>query len=275
MAVKTFRPMTPARRQMSQIDFKDLTKKKPERSLLESKNSTGGRNSYGRITSRFRGGGHKRKYRIVDFKRSKREVPGTIAAIEYDPNRSARLALIHYKDGEKRYILAPVGLKVGAEILASATADIQPGNALPMKAIPAGTTVHNVELKLGAGGKLARSAGSQIQIVGFEGGYAQLRMPSGEIRRVSQECWATVGQVGNTDHENVVIGKAGRVRWLGRRPHNRGVVMNPVDHPMGGGEGRTSGGRHPCTPWGKPTKGYKTRNNARTDRFIIRRRKRK
>ena len=269
MPIKSFNPTTPSRRFLTQIDHSDLSKKRPERALVESKPKTGGRNSYGRITSRFRGGGHKRKYRLVDFRRDKREVPGKIFAIEYDPNRSARLALIHYADGEKRYILAPVGMKPGDTIVASETADIQVGNALPLRKIPAGTSLHNIELKPGGGGKLARSAGAMVQLVGFEGGYAQLRMPSGEIRIVHHECWATVGQVGNLDHENVVIGKAGRSRWLGRRPHNRGVSMNPVDHPLGGGEGKSSGGRHPVTPWGIPTKGKKTRSNKRTDRFIV------
>jgi len=273
MPIKAFKPTTPSRRFITQDDFSELTKKRPERRLIESKNSTGGRNTYGRITSRFRGGGHKRNYRIIDFRRDKLEVPGKVAALEYDPNRSARLALIHYKDGEKRYILAPVGLKIGDHIVASDKADIQIGNALPMKNIPAGTSLHNIELKLGAGGKLARSAGAMAQLVGFEHGHAQLRMPSGEIRIINERCWATVGQVGNLDHENVVIGKAGRTRWLGFRPHNRGVSMNPVDHPLGGGEGKSSGGRHPVTPWGKKTKGKKTRNSKRTDRFIVRRRK--
>lgn len=273
MPVLGFKPVTPSRRFITQADFSELTKKKPEKSLLEPKPATGGRNSYGRTTSRFRGGGHKRRYRLIDFRRDKREIPGKIASVEYDPNRSARIALINYADGEKRYILAPVGVKVGDSIIASATADIQIGNSLPMKKIPPGTTLHNVEIKLGAGGKLARSAGAMIQLVGFEEGFAQLRMPSGEIRLISEDCWATIGQVGNLEHENVVIGKAGRTRWLGFRPHNRGVSMNPVDHPMGGGEGRSSGGRHPVTPWGKKTKGKKTRNNKRTDRFIVRRRK--
>lgn len=273
MSTKVFKPTTPSRRFITSADFSELSKKRPERRLIESKNSTGGRNTYGRITSRFRGGGHKRNYRIVDFRRDKLEVVGKVAALEYDPNRTARLALIHYKDGEKRYILAPVGLKVGDSIVASDKADIQIGNALPMKNIPAGTSLHNIEIKLGAGGKLARSAGAMVQLVGFEGGHAQLRMPSGEIRIVNERCWATIGQVGNLEHENVVIGKAGRTRWLGFRPHNRGVSMNPVDHPLGGGEGKTSGGRHPVTPWGKKTKGKKTRNSKRTDRFIIRRRK--
>jgi large subunit ribosomal protein L2 len=273
MPIKTFNPTTPSRRFLTQLDFTELSKKKPERSLLEPKPATGGRNHYGRITSRFRGGGHKRKYRLIDFRRDKREIPATVLGIEYDPNRSARIALLAYRDGEKRYMLAPVGLAAGATVVASPTADIQVGNALPLVRIPAGTTVHNVEVRPGAGGKLARSAGSMVQVVGFEGGNAQLRMPSGELRIVSQECWATVGQVGNTDHENVVVGKAGRSRWLGRRPHNRGVSMNPVDHPLGGGEGKSSGGRHPVSPWGWKTKGRKTRNSKRTDRFILRRRK--
>jgi large subunit ribosomal protein L2 len=273
MPIKTFNPTTPSRRFLTQLDFTELSKKKPERSLVEPKPSTGGRNHYGRITSRFRGGGHKRKYRLIDFRRDKREIPATVVGIEYDPNRSARIALLAYRDGEKRYMLAPVGLAVGATVVASPTADIQVGNALPLARIPAGTTVHNVEVRPGAGGKFARSAGAMAQVVGFEGGNAQLRMPSGEVRIVSQECWATVGQVGNTDHENVVIGKAGRSRWLGRRPHNRGVSMNPVDHPLGGGEGKSSGGRHPVSPWGWKTKGRKTRNCKRTDRFILRRRK--
>ena len=273
MPIKAFKPTTPSRRFITQVDFSELSKKKPEKRLLKAKPATGGRNSYGRITSRFRGGGHKRKYRIIDFRRDKRDVSGKIAAFEYDPNRSARLALIHYSDGDKRYILAPVGLKLGDSIIASEAADIQIGNALPLKKIPAGTSLHNIEVKPDAGGKLARSAGSMVQLVGFEGGYAQLRMPSGEIRMVNDRCWATVGQVGNLDHENIVYGKAGRMRWLGFRPHNRGVSMNPVDHPLGGGEGKTSGGRHPVTPWGKKTKGKKTRNSKRTDRFIMRRRK--
>jgi large subunit ribosomal protein L2 len=273
MALKVFNPTTPSRRFLSNADFSELTKKKPEKSLIRSKSSTGGRNHYGRITSRFRGGGHKQKYRVIDFHRSKREVPGTVAALEYDPNRTARLALIHYKDGEKRYILAPVGITVGTVIVASESADIQPGNALPLKKVPPGTSLHNIEVRPGAGGKMARSAGAMIQLVGFEGGWAQLKMPSGEIRLVSDRCWATIGQVGNLEHENVVIGKAGRTRWLGKRPHNRGVSMNPVDHPLGGGEGRTSGGRHPVSPWGQKAKGFKTRNSKRTDRFIVRRRK--
>lgn len=273
MPIKEFKPTTPSRRYYSQIDMSDLSKAKPLRKLVESKPSTGGRNSYGCITSRFRGGGHKRKYRIIDFLRSKRGVNGKVLGVEYDPNRSARIALIGYTDGDKRYILCPMGLKTGDSVIAAETADIQIGNALPLRKIPAGTTIHNIEMKVGAGGKLARSAGAMVQLVGFDKGYAQLRMPSGEIRIVNHDCWATIGQVGNLDHENVVIGKAGRNRWLGFRPHNRGVAMNPVDHPMGGGEGKTSGGRHPTTPWGKKTKGKKTRNSKRTNRFIVRRRK--
>jgi large subunit ribosomal protein L2 len=273
MPIKSFNPVTPSRRFLTQVDFSELTKKKPEKRLLQSKSSSGGRNSYGRITSRFRGGGHKRRYRLIDFRRDKKEVPGKVAALEYDPNRTARIALINYKDGDKRYIVAPVGLKVGDAIVTSETADIQIGNNLPLKKIPAGTTIHNIELQPGSGGKIARSAGAMVQLVGFEGTYAQLRMPSGEIRIVPEKCWATIGQVGNLEHENIVYGKAGRMRWLGFKPHNRGVSMNPVDHPLGGGEGKTSGGRHPVTPWGKKTKGKKTRNSKRTDRFIVRRRK--
>ncbi len=275
MPIISYNPTTPSRRFLTGFDFKDLSKKRPEKKLTEAKPKTGGRNSYGRITSRFRGGGHKRLYRVIDFRRDKKEVVGIVAAFEYDPNRTARLALIHYKDGEKRYILAVDGMKVGTQVVASPTADIQIGNALPMKNIPPGTNLHNIEVRPEAGGKLVRSAGGMAALVGFEGGYAQLRMPSGEIRMVSENCWATIGQVGNLEHENRVIGKAGRNRWLGFRPHNRGVSMNPVDHPMGGGEGRTSGGRHPTTPWGKKTKGKKTRNSKRTDRFIMRDRRRK
>ncbi len=275
MPTISYNPTTPSRRFITGSDFSELSKKRPEKGLVEAKPRTGGRNSYGRITSRFRGGGHKRKYRLIDFRRDKKEVVGVVAAFEYDPNRTARIALIHYKDGEKRYILAVEGMKVGTEVVASENADIQVGNNLPMKKIPPGTNLHNIEVRPLAGGKMVRSAGGMASLVGFEGGYAQLRMPSGEIRMVSEDCWATVGQVGNLEHENRVIGKAGRNRWLGFRPHNRGVSMNPVDHPMGGGEGRTSGGRHPTTPWGKKTKGKKTRNSKRTDRFIIRDRRRK
>ena len=237
--------------------------------------STGGRNSQGRVTSRYMGGGHKRLYRIIDFRRDKVGVPARVAAIEYDPNRTARIALLHYVDGEKRYILAPNGLNVGAEVVAGPAADILPGNALPLRGIPLGTTIHNLELKRGRGGQLVRSAGAAAQLMAKEGSYAQVRLPSGEVREVHIECYATIGQVGNLEHENVSVGKAGRNRWIGRRPHVRGVAMNPVDHPMGGGEGKTSGGRHPTSPWGWKTKGAKTRNNKRTDDFIVRRRKSK
>jgi large subunit ribosomal protein L2 len=230
---------------------------------------TGGRNSTGRTTMRFIGGGNKRTYRIIDFKRDKAGVPATVAAIEYDPNRSARIALLHYVDGEKRYILAPVGLKVGAKVVSGPEADILTGNSLPLKNIPAGTTVHAIELRPGKGAQMARSAGAEAQVVSKDEEYALLRLPSGEVRRVLIDCYATVGQVGNLDHENQTLGKAGRSRWVGKRPHNRGVSMNPVDHPHGGGEGRTSGGRHPVTPWGQPTRGFKTRNNKRTDKLIV------
>jgi large subunit ribosomal protein L2 len=253
-------------------DFAEVTKSEPERALVEKQTSTGGRNNMGRITSRFRGGGHKQRYRIIDFKRDKIGIPATVAAIEYDPNRTARIALLHYVDGEKRYILAPDGLSVGATLIASRNADIKAGNSLTLRFIPPGTAIHNVELKKGKGGQLVRSAGVAAQLMAKDGDYAQVRLPSGEIRRVHLDCRATVGQVSNPDHANISIGKAGRTRWLGRRPHNRGVTMNPVDHPMGGGEGRTSGGRHPCSPWGQLAKGQKTRNNKRTDGMIIRRR---
>src|SRR5216684_5789629 len=269
MPIKTYRPTTPTRRFQTVVSREDITKERPEKSLLESKQRTGGRNNTGRVTSRFIGGGHKKAYRVIDFKRDKHGIPATVAAIEYDPNRSARIALLHYKDGEKRYILQPDGLKLGQTVSSGPQADILLGNALPLKNIPAGTVVHNIELRPGKGGQMARSAGSQAQLVSREGGIALLKLPSGEIRRVPVECMATVGQVGNLDHENVSHGKAGRTRWLGKRPHNRGVSMNPVDHPHGGGEGRTSGGRHPVTPWGFPTKGKKTRRNKSTTKFII------
>ena len=275
MAIRIYKPTSPGRRQHSSQDFAELTSPKntPEKGLVETKSESGGRNVYGRITSRFRGGGHKRRYRIIDFKRDKVGVPAKVASIEYDPNRSSRIALLHYADGEKRYILSPDKLKVGDTIISANSADIKPGNALPLRYIPLGTTVHNVELKIGAGGQLARSAGTGAQLMAKEGDWGTVRLPSGETRKVHLECRATIGQVGNTDHTNVEIGKAGRMRWKGRRPHNRGVTMNPVDHPMGGGEGRSSGGRHPCSPWGMPTKGYKTRHNKQTDKFIVRRRK--
>ncbi len=270
MAIKKFSPTSPGRRFYTVQSFDEITETKPLKSLTESKTSSGGRNGKGRITVRFRGGGHKRRYRVVDFKRNKVGVPGKVASVEYDPNRSARIARIHYADGEKNYIIHPVGLKVGDTVISSTTADILPGNCLPLENIPLGTMVHNIELKPGKGGQMARSAGAGAQLVAKEGKYAQLRLPSGEVRIVHKKCRATVGQVGNIEHENVKLGKAGRKRWLGRRPHNRGVTMNPVDHPHGGGEGRTAGGRHPVTPWGVPTKGYKTRNNKRTDKFIVR-----
>ena len=272
MGIKKFKPTSPGRRFYSVQTFEELTVKKPAKALTESQTRSGGRNSGGRITVRFRGGGHKRRYRVVDFKRKKVNIPARVASIEYDPNRSARICLLNYADGEKAYILHPVGLKVDDNVIASDSADILPGNCLPLEFMPLGTTVHNIELKLGKGGQMARSAGAGAQLVAKEGRYAQLRLPSGEVRIVHRRCRATVGQVGNVDHENIKLGKAGRKRWLGRRPHNRGVTMNPVDHPHGGGEGRTAGGRHPVTPWGVPTKGYKTRNNKRTNKFIVRRR---
>jgi len=273
MAVKAFKPTSPGRRFQTVSDFSEITKTEPEKSLLAPLKKTGGRNCYGRITSRHIGGGHKRRYRIIDFKRDKRDIPARVAGIEYDPNRSARIALLNYVDGEKRYILAPLDLKVGDEVMSGEKADISVGNALPIKNIPVGTMVHNVELKIGKGAQLIRTAGTSGQIAAKENRYAHVKMPSGELRLIHVDCYATIGQVGNVDHKHVDIGKAGRKRWLGKRPKVRGVVMNPVDHPMGGGEGRSSGGRHPCTPWGKPTKGYRTRNNKNTDKFIVRRRR--
>ncbi|MGA2599962.1 MAG: 50S ribosomal protein L2 [Bryobacteraceae bacterium] len=275
MPIKAYRPVTKSRRFMTVVTRDDITKQKPEKSLVEGKPKTGGRNSYGRVSSRFIGGGAKQAYRIVDFKRNKAGVPAKVAAIEYDPNRSARLALLNYVDGEKRYIIAPAGLEVGRTVSSGPTADILIGNALPLKNIPPGTVVHNIELKPGKGAQMARSAGAQAQLVSKEGGIALLKLPSGEVRRVALECMATIGQVGNLDHENESHGKAGKTRWLGKTPHNRGVTMNPVDHPHGGGEGKTSGGRHPVTPWGQPTRGYKTRNNKRTDKFIVSRKSKK
>jgi large subunit ribosomal protein L2 len=271
MPIKSYRPFTPTRRFRTVVTREDITKQTPEKSLTKGKLKSGGRNSYGRITSRFRGGGNKTTYREIDFKRDKAGVPATVASIEYDPNRSARIALLHYVDGEKRYIIAPVGLKVGAKIMSGPEADILVGNALPLKNIPAGTTVHAIELRPGKGAQMARSAGAQAQVVSKDEDYCLLKLPSGEVRKVLIHCYATVGQVGNLDHENQTLGKAGRSRWVGKRPHNRGVTMNPVDHPHGGGEGRTSGGRHPVTPWGQPTRGFKTRNNKRTDKMIVNR----
>ena len=274
MAIKRYKPTSPGRRGASSQDFGQVTKgNDPEKSLLELHAKTGGRNNNGRITSRFRGGGHKRRYRVIDFKRDKTGVPAKVASIEYDPNRSARIALLNYADGEKRYIVAPDKLNVGDTVISANSDDIKPGNSLPLRFIPAGTNVHCIELKIGAGAQLARTAGATVQLMAKDGDWATLRLPSGEVRKVHLDCRATIGQVGNTEHINVELGKAGRKRWLGKRPHNRGVMMNPVDHPMGGGEGRSSGGRHPCSPWGQPTKGYKTRENKRTDKFIVRRRK--
>jgi large subunit ribosomal protein L2 len=273
MALKHFNPVTASLRGTVLIDRAELWKGKPVKGLTEGKNSSGGRNNHGRITSRFRGGGHKQAYRIVDFKRRKYDVAATVERLEYDPNRTAFIALIKYADGELAYILAPQRLKVGDPVVSGTRVDIKPGNAMPLAAIPVGTIIHNIELKVGAGGKMARSAGTFAQLVGKDQGYAQIKLTSGELRIVRAECMATIGAVSNADHQNQQIGKAGRSRWLGRKPHNRGVVMNPVDHPHGGGEGRTSGGRHPVTPWGKPTKGYKTRSNKRTDDLIIRRAK--
>ncbi|NLX61814.1 MAG: 50S ribosomal protein L2 [Tissierellia bacterium] len=275
MAIKKYKPTSPGIRQMSVLRFDEITKKEPEKSLVVTLKKTGGRNSQGRITARFRGGGAKRKYRIIDFKRDKDGIPGKVAAIEYDPNRTANIALIHYVDGEKRYILAPNKLKVGDVIESGPNADIKVGNALPLKNIPVGTTIHNIELIPGKGGQLVRSAGAEAQLMGKEGKYAQIRLPSGEFRMVLLECRATIGQVGNLDHENITLGKAGKSRHLGRRPSVRGSAMNPVDHPHGGGEGRAPIGRPaPVTPWGKPTLGYKTRKkNKETDKYIIRRRK--
>ena len=275
MAIQRYKPTSPGRRGMSSQDFASITKKEPEKKLLEKKNSTGGRNSYGRITSRFRGGGHKQRYRLVDFKREKTGVPAKVIGIEYDPNRSARIALIQYVDGEKAYILAPAKLSVGDQVLSANSADIMPGNCLPLRYIPVGTDIHAVELKIGAGAQLGRSAGAKITLMAKEGHWATLRMPSGETRRVHVDCKAAIGAMGNSEHGNIEWGKAGRKRWKGIRPHNRGVSMNPVDHPMGGGEGRSSGGRHPCTPWGVPTKGFKTRKNKSTDKYIVRRRGKK
>ncbi|OYV38488.1 MAG: 50S ribosomal protein L2 [Acidocella sp. 20-61-6] len=273
MALKHFNPVTASLRGTVLIDRSELWKGKPIKGLTEGKHSTGGRNNHGRITSRFRGGGHKQAYRIVDFKRRKYDVAATVERLEYDPNRTAFIALIKYADGELSYILAPQRLKVGDPVVSGARVDIKPGNAMPLAAIPVGTIIHNIELKVGAGGKMARSAGTFAQLVGKDQGYAQIKLTSGELRVVRAECMATIGAVSNADHQNEQLGKAGRSRWLGRKPHQRGVVMNPVDHPHGGGEGRTSGGRHPVTPWGKPTKGYKTRSNKRTDDLIIRRAK--
>ncbi|MGE5715252.1 MAG: 50S ribosomal protein L2 [Acidobacteriota bacterium] len=273
MPVKSYKPTSPGLRQRTTSDFSEITKSAPEKSLTRGKLRTGGRDSRGHLTSWWRGGGHKKRYRDIDFKRDKHDIPAKVASIEYDPNRSARIALLAYADGEKRYIVAPAGLAVGQTVVSGAAVDIVVGNALPLKAIPLGTVVHNVEFKPGGGGQMARSAGAGAQLMAKEGAYALLRVPSGELRRVGVDCYATIGQVGNLEHENISVGKAGRNRWLGWKSHNRGVAMNPVDHPMGGGEGKTSGGRHPTSPWGWKTKGMKTRNNKRTDAMIVKRRK--
>src|SRR5262245_25577346 len=272
MALKSYKPVTPSLRQLVLVDRSGLHKGKPVKALTEGKRNTGGRNNHGHITGPHRGGGHKRRYRLVDFKRRKFDKPATVERLEYDPNRTAFLALIKYTDGEQAYILAPQRLKAGDQVVSGERVDIKPGNAMPLANMPVGTIVHNVEMKPGKGGQIARSAGTYCQLVGKDAGYAQLKLSSGEVRMVRGECLATVGAVSNPDQQNVNYGKAGRMRWLGRKPVNRGVAMNPIDHPHGGGEGRTSGGRHPVTPWGKPTKGKKTRSNKATDRFIVRRR---
>lgn len=275
MGIKKYKPTTAGRRFMTGATYEEITKKEPEKSLVENIRKKGGRNNLGRITMRHRGGGAKRRYRIIDFKRNKLDVPGKVAAIEYDPNRSARIALIHYVDGEKRYILAPQGISVGDTVTAGAKADVRPGNAMKLGDMPVGTVVHNIELEPGRGGVLVRAAGASAQLMAKEGKYAYIRMPSGELRLVLLECMATIGQLGNVTHENVTAGKAGRTRWLGRRPHVRGMVMNPVDHPMGGGEGRSKSNKHPVSPWGTPAKGYRTRKRKPSDKFIVRRRRQK
>ncbi|MGA6927104.1 MAG: 50S ribosomal protein L2 [Desulfosarcina sp.] len=272
MAIKKVKPTSPGRRSQSYAGFEEITKTTPEKNLVSILKKTGGRNVHGRITSRRRGGGHKRYYRIIDFKRDKDGVPANVAAIEYDPNRSARIALLHYADGEKRYIIAPLKLSIGDTVMSGPEADIQPGNSLPLANIPLGTHIHNIELKIGKGGQIVRSAGTFAQLMAKEDRYALVKLPSSEVRMVLLACKATVGQLGNVTHENISLGKAGRNRWKGRRPKVRGVAMNPVDHPMGGGEGRSSGGRHPCSPWGMPTKGYRTRKNKRSNRYIVKRR---
>jgi large subunit ribosomal protein L2 len=275
MALISRKPTSAGRRFQTATDFAEITRSEPEKSLVTSLKKSGGRNNYGRVTSRHRGGGHKRQYRLIDFKRNKLEVPAKVATIEYDPNRTTRIALLHYVDGEKRYILAPQDLRVGDMVVSSAVADIKPGNSLPLQNIPNGTLVHNVELKPGKGGQMARAAGSYAQLMAKEGTQAHLKLPSGEVRMVPVACRATIGQLSNVEQENVSLGKAGRKRWSGKRPHVRGVAMNPVDHPMGGGEGKSSGGRHPCTPWGVPTKGYKTRKPKASDRYIVKHRSKK
>jgi len=275
MAIISRKPTSAGRRFQTATDFAEITRSEPEKSLVVTLKKSGGRNNYGRVTSRHRGGGHKRRYRLIDFKRNKLEVPAKVASIEYDPNRTTRIALLHYVDGEKRYILAPQGLQVGDMVVSSAEADIKPGNSMPLKNIPTGTQIHNIELKPGKGGQMARAAGSYAQLMAKEGKQAHLKLPSGEVRMVPVDCRATIGQLSNVEQENVSLGKAGRTRWSGKRPHVRGVAMNPVDHPMGGGEGKSSGGRHPCTPWGVPTKGYKTRKPKASDRYIVKHRSKK
>ncbi|MFC1862326.1 50S ribosomal protein L2 [Thermodesulfobacteriota bacterium] len=273
MAIKSHKPTSEGRRFLKSSTFEEITRNKPEKSLVKALKKTGGRNSFGRVTSRHRGGGHKRLYRIIDFKRNKDGIPARVATIEYDPNRSANIALLHYKDGEKRYILAALGLQVGDIVISGPGMEIQPGNAIPLKDIPLGTQIHNVELNAGHGGQIVRSAGNYAQLMAKEGRFAQVKLPSGEVRLIPLDCKATIGQVGNTAHMGINLGKAGRSRWKGRRPHVRGVAMNPVDHPHGGGEGKSSGGRHPVTPWGVPTKGYKTRVKKTSDKLIVKRRK--
>jgi large subunit ribosomal protein L2 len=275
MPVKSYKPTSPGLRQRTTSGFADITASSPEKSLTRGKARTGGRKNTGQLTSWWRGGGHKKRFRDIDFKREKHGIPARVASVEYDPNRSARIALLVYADGEKRYIVSPNGLQVGQVVVSGLSADIVTGNALPLRSIPVGTVVHAIEFKPGKGAQLARSAGAGAQLMAKEGDYALLRVPSGELRKVLVDCYATIGQVGNLEHENISIGKAGRNRWLGWKPHNRGVAMNPVDHPMGGGEGKTSGGRHPCSPWGWKTKGFKTRNNKRTQALIVKRRNKK
>lgn len=276
MAIREVKPTSPGRRTQTYSTFEEITRTTPEKSLLCPLPKTGGRNNQGRITTRFRGGGHKRQYRLIDFKRNKLDIPAKVFSIEYDPNRGARIALLHYVDGEKRYILAPQNLKVGDEVISSETADIKPGNAMSLKVVPLGSLVHNVEMKPGKGGQLARGAGNYAQVMAKEGGYTLLKLPSGEMRLVLSTCKATIGQLSNSDHNSISLGKAGRTRWLGRRPHVRGVAMNPVDHPLGGGEGRSSGGRHPVSPWGMPAKGFKTRKKSKpSNKFIVKRRDKK
>ena len=273
MAIKSHKPTSPGRRFQTTSTFEEITRKRPEKSLVKFKKKSGGRNSNGRITSRHRGGGHKRLYRIIDFKRDKDGIPAKVASIEYDPNRSSNIALLHYADGEKRYIIAPVGVKVGDSLISGKDAEIKPGNTIPLRSVPLGTQIHNIELNVGHGGQIVRSAGNYAQLMAKEGAYAQVKLPSGEVRLIPLDCKATIGQVGNTAHMGIRLGKAGRSRWKGRRPHVRGVAMNPVDHPHGGGEGKSSGGRHPVTPWGVPTKGYKTRTKKHSDKLIVKRRK--